>query len=170
MSDCILNENIIILYWVKVLVLLVILSYIMERWNGWAWERLIDLYHNKLKVVITVEYIPCLLTGDVGLGGEGCCCGDWHESIVLECIAESELVLQKIKDNGTAGIISRLRTLCQLSKVGRGGSLIDSSPFVRRVVGSNPRDFGQVLHSQLHVALRRETLTKYLCCVGSSSE
>ena len=46
---------------------------------------------------------------------------------------------------------------------GCGGSLVDSLPFVRRVVGSNPalattgRDLGQVLHSQLPVALRRET-------------
>jgi len=29
---------------------------------------------------------------------------------------------------------------------------------------------GQVLHSQLHVAFRRETLAQYLCCVRSTSE
>ncbi len=32
------------------------------------------------------------------------------------------------------------------------------------------RDLGQVLHSQLPVALRRETPTQYPCCVGSASE
>src|SRR6218665_39328 len=32
------------------------------------------------------------------------------------------------------------------------------------------RDIGQVLHSQLPVALRCETPTKYPCCVGSAYE
>ena len=59
--------------------------------------------------------------------------------------------------------------------MGRGGSLVDSWPFARRVLGLNPalaprRDLGQVLHSQLHVVLRRETSTQYLCCVGSASK
>jgi len=56
--------------------------------------------------------------------------------------------------------------------VGRGGSLVDSSPFARRVVDSNlaRRDLGQVLHSQLPVALWCETPTQYPCRVGSTSE
>src|SRR6218665_998532 len=43
---------------------------------------------------------------------------------------------------------------------GRGGSVVSTAPYVRRVEGSNPtlattcRDLEQVLHSQLHVALR----------------
>ena len=56
------------------------------------------------------------------------------------------------------------------------GNGVDSSPFVRRVVGSNPAsgatymytDLGQVLHSL--VALRRETPTRCPCCVRSASE
>src|SRR6218665_2795162 len=54
-----------------------------------------------------------------------------------------------------------------LGRGGTGGSLVDSTPFVRSVAGPNPaldstyRDLGQVLHSQLCVALRRETP----CCV-----
>src|SRR6218665_79988 len=32
------------------------------------------------------------------------------------------------------------------------------------------RDLGQVLHSQLSVALRHETQIQYPCCVGSASE
>src|SRR6218665_1259695 len=39
-----------------------------------------------------------------------------------------------------------------------------------RHVHVGTRDIGQVLHSQLHVALRRETPTQYSCCVGSTSE
>ena len=59
--------------------------------------------------------------------------------------------------------------------VGRGCSLVDSAPFVQRVAGSNPtlaatyRDLGQVLHSQLPVARRRETQAQYPCCVESAS-
>ena len=55
---------------------------------------------------------------------------------------------------------------------GRGGALVESKPFDRRVVGSNPAlaatysDLGLVRNSQLAVALRRETP----CCVGSASE
>ena len=46
--------------------------------------------------------------------------------------------------------------------VARGSSLVDSVPFVRRVAVSNPAlaatywDHGQVLHSQLPVAIQRE--------------
>ena len=59
--------------------------------------------------------------------------------------------------------------------MGRVGSLVDSMPFVRRVVGSKPalpphKYFEQVLHLQLLVALRRETRTQYPCCVRSASE
>ena len=54
---------------------------------------------------------------------------------------------------------------------GSGCSLVDSSPFVRRVEGSNTRrDLGQVLYSQLPVTLRLETPTQYPCCVGSASQ
>ena len=57
--------------------------------------------------------------------------------------------------------------------VGRGGSLVDSAPFVGMVAGSNAAlaatDLGQVFHSQLPSALRRETPTQYMCCVGSDS-
>ena len=59
---------------------------------------------------------------------------------------------------------------------GLGGTLIESTSFVRRVMGSTPaltatyRDLGQVLHSQLPVALQRENLTQYPCCVESPSE
>jgi len=58
---------------------------------------------------------------------------------------------------------------------GRGGALVDSTPFVRRIVGPNPAltatlaVLGQVLYSQLPVALRRETPTQYPCCVWSAS-
>jgi len=59
--------------------------------------------------------------------------------------------------------------------VGRGGSLVESIPVDRRVVGLNLllppcRDLGQVLNSQLLVALWRETPTQYPCCVRSASE
>ena len=37
--------------------------------------------------------------------------------------------------------------------MGHGGALVDSTPFVRRVVGSPRRVLVQVLHSQLPVAL-----------------
>ena len=43
--------------------------------------------------------------------------------------------------------------------MGRGGALVDSMPFVSRVVRSNPAlaatDLGQVFHLQLPVVLRR---------------
>src|SRR6218665_2008300 len=48
--------------------------------------------------------------------------------------------------------------------------LVDLTSFVRRVAGSPRRDLGQLLRSQLPVALRRETQTQYPCCVGSASE
>jgi len=57
-----------------------------------------------------------------------------------------------------------------------GGSLVELKPIVRRVVGltlalaAMGRDLGQVLRSQLPVALRRETPTQYPCCVWSASE
>ena len=54
--------------------------------------------------------------------------------------------------------------------VGRDGALVESKAFDRRVVGSPRRDLGQVLNSQMPVALRRETLTQYPCCVASASE
>jgi len=59
--------------------------------------------------------------------------------------------------------------------VERGGSIVDSWPFARRVVGSNPAlaaTYGPwaILHSQLPVTLRRETRIQYPCCVGSASE
>ena len=60
---------------------------------------------------------------------------------------------------------------------GVGGALVESTPFVRRVMGSTPapaatytRDLGQVLHAQLPVALRREIPAQYPCCVESASE
>src|SRR6218665_1738407 len=78
-------------------------------------------------------------------------------------------------DSSSAGQFcrGRLTTIHYLEPVGRGGSLVNWTPFVRRVVGSNPalavtyRDFGQIIHSQLPVAFRRETPTQYSCCVGS---
>src|SRR6218665_3114781 len=60
--------------------------------------------------------------------------------------------------------------------MGRGGALVDFTPFVRRVAGSNPAlaamymDLGQVLHLQLPMALRRETPSQYPCCVRSASD
>ena len=60
--------------------------------------------------------------------------------------------------------------------MGRGGAMVESMPFDRRVAGSNHslaatyRDLGQVLNSQLRVALRCETPAQYQCCVGSASE
>jgi len=67
-------------------------------------------------------------------------------------------------------VISKWR-LC----MGRGGSLVDSTPFVRRVVDSNPAVapiYGPWASPSLAVAcaLRRETPTQYPCCVGSASE
>jgi len=49
---------------------------------------------------------------------------------------------------------------------------IDTSPYFpfHNVGRSARRDLGQVLHSKLPVALRRETPTQYPCCVGSASE
>ena len=66
--------------------------------------------------------------------------------------------------------------LPNIDKVGRGGALVDSTPFIRMVVGSNPtiattyRNLGQVLNLQMPLALRRETPAQYPCCVGSASE
>ena len=59
--------------------------------------------------------------------------------------------------------------------VERGGALVESMPFDRRVVDSNPalaprRDLEQVHRSLLPVALRRETPAQYPCCVGSAPE
>jgi len=56
--------------------------------------------------------------------------------------------------------------------VGRCGSLVDSSEgsWVRIPLWLPRRDLGQVLRWQLPVALWRETPTRYLCCVGSTSE
>ena len=77
-----------------------------------------------------------------------------------------------IQDIDAAGVIDQQR----LSVVVRGGSLVYSTPFVRRIAVSKPalattyRDFGQVLHSQLPVALRHEIPTQYPCCVGGVSE
>ena len=95
------------------------------------------------------------------------------------------LLSTEIKDGGNYLLLQSKATMavdCGGSRnrhlynynVGRGGSLVDSSPFVRRVVGSNPalatknKDLGQVLHSQLSVAHRREL--QYPRCVGSASE
>ena len=59
--------------------------------------------------------------------------------------------------------------------VRRGGVLVESMPFDRRVAGSNPaleatdRDLGQVLHLQLPVALGRVKLRHNVnCCDGSA--
>ena len=60
--------------------------------------------------------------------------------------------------------------------MGRGGALVESIAFNRRIVGSTLAlaatywDLGQVLNSQLHVALRRETPAQYPCCVRSASK
>ena len=59
--------------------------------------------------------------------------------------------------------------------VRHGGSLVDSSPFVRRVMGSNPALAamqGPWASSSFAIpcALPRETPTQYPCCVGSASE
>src|SRR6218665_1894204 len=62
--------------------------------------------------------------------------------------------------------------------VRHGGALVESKPFDRRVVGSNPalaataprRDLGQVLNSQLPGAIWRETPAQNPCYVGSASE
>ena len=51
------------------------------------------------------------------------------------------------------------------ANMGRVGALVESIPFSRRVVCSNP-----ALNSQLPVALRRETPAQYSCCVGSAAE
>ena len=53
-----------------------------------------------------------------------------------------------------------------LARVGRGGAVVESKPFDRRVEGLNTdlaprRDLGQVLNSPLSVALRRETPAHY---------
>src|SRR6218665_2051278 len=61
---------------------------------------------------------------------------------------------------------------------GRCGYLVYSAPFVRWIAGSKtalaPSMVGcaleQVLHSQLSVALRRETQRQYPCCVGRAYE
>ena len=75
--------------------------------------------------------------------------------------------------------ITHLRGLQRkYNAVGCGVSLVDTKPFVRRVVGSNPALVAtqgpwasrSVLHSQLPVALRREITTQYPFCVGSASE
>ena len=61
--------------------------------------------------------------------------------------------------------------------VGRSGALVESVPFDRSVVGSNPalaaayRDLGQVIHLQLPVALRRvnsDTLSIAVVGTGES--
>ena len=53
--------------------------------------------------------------------------------------------------------------------VERGGALVESTPVVQRVTGLTPalaaRDLGQVLHSQLPVALRCEIPAQYPCRV-----
>ena len=68
--------------------------------------------------------------------------------------------------------ISSIKTM----HVGRGGALVESIAFNRRIVGSIPAltatytDPGQVLNLKLPVALQRETPAQYPCCVGSASE
>ena len=58
--------------------------------------------------------------------------------------------------------------------LGHGGALVESIAFNRRVVGSTPaivvkyRDLGQVLNSQLSVALRRETPAQYTRAVSGA--
>jgi len=61
--------------------------------------------------------------------------------------------------------------------LGRGGSLVESMSFGRRVADSNPaldatyRDLGQILHLQLPVGLRRvNSYTVSTAVVGSASE
>ena len=60
--------------------------------------------------------------------------------------------------------------------VGHSGTLVEMTPFSRRVVGSNPtlatcKDLGQVLHLQLPVVLRRVKFDKVsIAVVGSASE
>jgi len=57
--------------------------------------------------------------------------------------------------------------------VGRGGALVESTPFVRMVMDSTSapaphRDPEQVLNSQFPVALRREIPAQYPLCVGKA--
>ena len=61
--------------------------------------------------------------------------------------------------------------------MGRGGGLVESMPFDRRVASSNPalvgirRDLGQVFHLQLSLALRRvNSDTMSIAGVESASE
>ena len=59
--------------------------------------------------------------------------------------------------------------------MGHGGALVESMSTDGRVVGSNPAigatDLGQVLHLQLHVALRRVSSdTVSVVVIGSASE
>src|SRR6218665_428736 len=48
--------------------------------------------------------------------------------------------------------------------------LSSEGSWIRLLLCSPRRDFGQVLHSQLSVAFRREIPAQYPCCVGSASE
>src|SRR6218665_93479 len=55
------------------------------------------------------------------------------------------------------------------------GALVESTPFVRRIMVRLPlwppsRDLGQVLNSQLPVALQCEIPAQHPGCVGSASE
>ena len=61
---------------------------------------------------------------------------------------KTQLRIVRVVDTGCTEIAKSKRW-----GVVRGGALVDSSPFVRRVVGANPsrRDLGQVFHSQLPV-------------------
>jgi len=54
--------------------------------------------------------------------------------------------------------------------VGRGGAKAVSMTFESRSSRHEETLIGQVLHSQLPVALRREIPAQYPCCVGSASQ
>src|SRR6218665_1219230 len=89
----------------------------------------------------------------------------------------SHSVFAPLRPNTPLPISSLSSFLFTSHHVGRGGSLVDWAPFVRRVAGSHPTLastytgtlHGQVLLSQWLVALRLETPTLYPCCVGSAS-
>src|SRR6218665_1215570 len=96
-----------------------------------------------------------------------------RSSIYFSQVSESHVWVKNKLNKPQSHINSKNYTIPNCGAwwhIGRFAAFRPKSGGVRIPLLSPRRDLGQVLHSQLPVALRRETPTQYPCCVRSASE